>query len=142
MNSKTDLVDSSIKGKRKNYNFVTYSRPYLNIFPTWLSPDYFHLSVFNSILFFSLIYFFLADWFNDFFGNSSIANNADDATPYTYAENIPVVILELKPLAFWLFKWFENNRMKANPEKCRILLSDKKSVKSEHEQTEIPQCYL
>ena len=38
-------------------------------------------------------------------------------------------ISELQSLAFRLFKWFENNHMKANPGKSDILLSNKKTEK-------------
>ena len=44
-------------------------------------------------------------------------------------KNIGVVISELQSLAFRLFKWFENNYMKANPGKSHILLSNKKTEK-------------
>ena len=40
-----------------------------------------------------------------------------------------VVISELQSSAFRLFKWFENNHMKANPGKSHILLSNKKTEK-------------
>ena len=61
--------------------------------------------------------------------DSNIANYADDTTPYARGENIRVVISELQSLAFRLFKWFENNHMKANPGKSHILLSNKKTEK-------------
>ena len=61
--------------------------------------------------------------------DSNIANYADDTTPYACGENIRVVISELKSLAFRLFKWFENNHMKANPGKSHILLSNMKMEK-------------
>ena len=61
--------------------------------------------------------------------DSNIANYADDATQYACGENIRVVILELQSLAFRLFKWFENNHMKANPGKSHILLSNMKTEK-------------
>ena len=61
--------------------------------------------------------------------DSDIANYADERTPYACGENIRAVISVLKSLAFRLFKWFENNHMKANPGKSHILLSNKKTEK-------------
>ena len=61
--------------------------------------------------------------------DSHIANYADDTTPYACGENIRVAISELQSLAFRLFKWFENNHMKANPGKSHFLLSNKKTEK-------------
>ena len=60
---------------------------------------------------------------------SNIANYADDTTLHTCGENIRAVILELQPLAFRMFKWFGNNRMKVSPGKSHILLSNKKTEK-------------
>ena len=61
--------------------------------------------------------------------DSNIANYADDRTPYACGENVRVVISELQSLDVRLFKWFENNHMKANPGKSHILLSNKKPEK-------------
>ena len=58
--------------------------------------------------------------------DSNIANYAG-TTPY--GENMRAVISELQSLAFRLFKWFENNHMKANPGKSHILRSNKKTKK-------------
>ena len=44
-------------------------------------------------------------------------------------KNIRVVISELHSLALRLFKWFENNHMKANPGKSHIWLNNKKTEK-------------
>ena len=52
-----------------------------------------------------------------------------NTTPYAYGENIRAVVSELQSLAFRLFIWFENKRMKANPGKSHVLLSDKKTEK-------------
>ena len=61
--------------------------------------------------------------------DSNIVNYVDDTTPYACGENMKVAISELQSLAFRLFKLFENNHMKANPEKSHILLSNKKTEK-------------
>ena len=46
-----------------------------------------------------------------------IEKYADDTTPYTCASDIDTVIFELQITASKLFAWFNNNHMKANPEK-------------------------
>ena len=58
--------------------------------------------------------------------NFSVASYADDTTPYSYATDIPSVALELQASATKLLCWFNNNHLKANPEKSHILLSSKK----------------
>ena len=50
-------------------------------------------------------------------------DNADDTTPYTGGKNTQDVITSLENCALVLFKWFENNLMKANSDKSHILLS-------------------
>ena len=52
-----------------------------------------------------------------------IANYADDTTPYTGGKNTQDVITSLENCALVLFKWFENNLMKANSDKSHLLLS-------------------
>ena len=61
--------------------------------------------------------------------DSNVAHYADDTTPYACGENIRAATSELKPSAFRLIKWFENDHMKANPGKSHILLSNKKTEK-------------
>ena len=68
----------------------------------------------------------LTDLFYEY-EDSNIANFDNDTTPYACGKNIRVVISELESLVFRLFKWFENNDMKANPGKSHILLSDNAS---------------
>ena len=52
-----------------------------------------------------------------------IANYADDTTPYTCVKNTQDVTTSLENCALVLFKWFENNLMKANSDKSHMLLS-------------------
>ena len=55
--------------------------------------------------------------------NWPVANCADDTTPYTGDKNTQDVITSLENCALALFKWFENNLMKANSDKSHLLLS-------------------
>ena len=55
--------------------------------------------------------------------NWPVANYADDTAPYTGGKNTQDVITSLENCALVLFKWFENNLMKANSDKSHLLLS-------------------
>ena len=69
---------------------------------------------------------------NDLFlilNNIEIASYADDNTPYCSYKNFGDVITCLEKTANNLFTWFNNNGMKANAEKCHLLLSTKEKRK-------------
>ena len=57
-----------------------------------------------------------------------IASYADDNTPYISAENINEVIHSLEEATNTLFKWFNDNLMKSNADKCHLLVSTNKAV--------------
>ena len=51
------------------------------------------------------------------------ANYTDDNTPFA-SEAIPEnVVSSLESCSTSLFEWFSNNQMKANPEKCHLLMN-------------------
>ena len=56
-----------------------------------------------------------------------IANYADDNTIYKEHENIDDLITSLQNAAAKLFKWFSDNQMKGNTDKCHLLLSKDES---------------
>ena len=58
----------------------------------------------------------------------SVANYADDTSPYIYGENIEYVIKLLEQPANVLFNWFKNNQIKGNEDKGYILLSTDTTV--------------
>ena len=60
-----------------------------------------------------------------FLEDLDIASYADDTTIYTVKENKMSVINTLETSSVILFKWFENNFMKANSDKSNLLLSCK-----------------
>ena len=62
---------------------------------------------------------------------------ADDNTPYTSGQNIDNVIRTLENDSVRLFKWFSNNQMKVNKDKCYLLLSNKERLTMKKEETEI-----
>ena len=53
----------------------------------------------------------------------NIANYADDNTPFVSGDTPLNVITSLENAAEKLFEWFANNRMKANHDKCHLLIS-------------------
>ena len=53
--------------------------------------------------------------------NCDIVSYADDNTSYTSDFNLEEVIQKLELIPNNLFKWFENNYMKANSDKCHLL---------------------
>ena len=76
----------------------------------------------GSILGPILFNIYLCDLFF-FLENTDVASYADDTTPYTYGENFEEVIKSLEDSSKILFQWFTNNYMKANADKCHLLLS-------------------
>ena len=52
--------------------------------------------------------------------DTDIASYADDNTPYVIADNIDGVIKSLEEASEILFKWFNDNLMKINADKCHF----------------------
>ena len=70
-----------------------------------------------------LVFFsFLSNLFL-FTNHCHIANYAGDYRAYAYESTTCKVIEPLEECSGDMFTWFENNRMKANPEKCYFLVS-------------------
>ena len=59
---------------------------------------------------------------------TSFASYADDNTPYVTAENLDEVIKSLEKDSIKLFQWFSDNQVKANHDKCHLLVSVKNNV--------------
>ena len=78
----------------------------------------------GSILGLLLFNIHLCDLFY-FLEDLDIGSYADDTTIYTVKENKESVINTLETSSVILFKWFENNFMKANSDKSHLLLSCK-----------------
>ena len=56
---------------------------------------------------------------------NDIASYADHTIPYSCGTDIPTAISELQDISTKYFNWFGNNHMKANPDKCHLLVSTK-----------------
>ena len=55
--------------------------------------------------------------------NTDFASYADDSTIYNAADNIEEVILSLQESSKKLLKWFCDNQMKSNGDKCHLIVS-------------------
>ena len=80
---------------------------------------------------------FLSDLFFKMNG-IEFASYADDNTPFFVGDDLNDVILKLQNASKTLFKWFNDNQMKANPDKCHFICSSsvKTSIMIESEQLE------
>ena len=62
------------------------------------------------------------------------ASYADDNTPFFAGDDLNDAILKLQNASKTLFKWFNDNQMKANPDKCHFICSVKASIMAENKQ--------
>ena len=51
------------------------------------------------------------------------ANFADDNTPYLSAKNVEDVVESLERVLVSLFRWFENNPLKSDADRCHFVVS-------------------
>ena len=65
---------------------------------------------------------YISDMFYDI-DKCDTATYADDSTPYTSNFNLEEVIQKLELTTNNLFEWFKNNHMKANADKCHLLVT-------------------
>ena len=66
-------------------------------------------------------------YINDIFyfvENSELANYADDNTPYTVENTIDSLLECLHKDSSVLIKWFKDNFLQLNPDKCKLLISN------------------
>ena len=75
-------------------------------------------------LFFNI---FICDWFFDDI-DIDLANYADDTFPYAYDLEHDKVIESLEKNFDKLFHWFSDNFLKANPDKCHLLINTDENV--------------
>ena len=76
----------------------------------------------GSILGPLLFNIYISDMFYDI-DKCGIASYADDNTPYISDFNLEEVIQKLELTTNNLFEWFKNNHMKANADKCHLLVT-------------------
>ena len=81
----------------------------------------------GSILGPLLFNIFLCDLFY-MMSDTDFASYADDNTPYVSADTLYEVIKTLETASVKLFKWFADNQMKTNQDKCRLIISKNENV--------------
>ena len=81
----------------------------------------------ESILGPLLFKIFLCDMFFAL-SQTDFASYADDNTPYVEANNIDEDIAILENDSIQLFKWFSDNQMKTNKDKCHLVISNNENV--------------
>ena len=59
---------------------------------------------------------------------TDFASYADDNTPYALGDNIDDIIKSLEDDSINLFKWFLDNQMKANSDKCHLITSKQSCI--------------
>ena len=79
----------------------------------------------GSILGPLLFNLFLCDLFL-FVEEADIMSYADDNTPYVCSENVDVTLEKLEEVGKVIFKWFSNNFLNANADKCHLILNTDK----------------
>ena len=84
----------------------------------------------SSILGPVLFNIFLADLFFTL-DNTEFTNYADDITPYAVSGNTDDLISFLEKSSKELLKWFDDNLMESNPDKCHLLVSSCEKIRME-----------
>ena len=52
---------------------------------------------------------------------TNFASYADHITPYTQNDNVDQLIRTIEEISVRLSKWFKDNKVKLNPDKCHLL---------------------
>ena len=121
--SKLDAYGFDLNSKKLIYNYLTERMHRVKINNQYSSWKELLLGVpQGSILGPILFNIYLCDLFF-FLENIDVASYADDTTPYTCGSDFKEVIKYLEESSKILFKWFKDNYMKANADKCHLLLS-------------------
>ena len=108
-----NLVFDYLTGRKQSAKINSSFSSYLDIFQgvphgSILVPLLFNLFLCNLFLFAEEAY---------------IMSYADDNTPYVCSENADVTLEKLEEVGKVLFKWFTNDFVKANADKCHLILS-------------------
>ena len=90
----------------------------------------------GSILGLLLFNIYISDIFYDI-NDCDIASCADDNTPYASSSNLDALINKLEESTNNLFQWFRNNHMKANADKCHLLVTGNYKVSANINEFEI-----
>ena len=108
-----------VNKEQKSTHFIALEKEYYQV-----------LLLQGSILCPLLFNIFMSDMFL-ILKTSSFTGYADDNTPFVVRENTPNVTKALEDIGENLIKWFSDNQMKLNTDKCYVLLNSQglKSIK-------------
>ena len=125
--AKLNAYGFDINATRLIYSYLTGRKQRVKINQAYSSwKDIIYGVPQGSILGPLLFNIYLCDLFL-FTEDLDIANYADDTTPYHCSDNTESVIEMLEIAATKLFQWFKDNNLKANADKCHLLLSTNES---------------
>ena len=108
-----NLIFDYLKGRKQRVKINSSFSSYLDIFQGVPQG-----SILGSLLF----NLFLCELFL-FVEEADMMSYTDDNTPYVCSENIDVILEKLEEVGKVLFEWFSNNFLKANADKCHLILS-------------------
>ena len=95
----------------------------------------------GSVLGTLLFNIFLRDTFF-VLSQTDFGSYADDNTPYVEANNTDEVITILENDSIQLFKWFSDNQMKVNKDKCHLFISNNEKVSMKIDSIELKKHYI
>ena len=108
-----NLIFNYLTGRKQRVKVNSSFSSYLDIFQGVLQGSIIGPPLFNL---------FLCDLFL-FVEKADIMSYADDNTPHMCSENVDVTLEKLEEVEKVLFEWFSNNFLKANADKCHLILS-------------------
>ena len=115
---------NSVCRNRSNISFLFVSNQILFGVPQGFMLGPFLFNIFLCDLFFIV-------------NETEFASYTDDNTPFISDKNIDDVIRTLENKSMRLFKWFSNNQIKTNKDKCHLPLSNEERVTIKIGETEI-----
>ena len=108
-----NLIFDYLTGRKQRVKVNSSFNSYLDIFQG--NPQGSILGPLSFNLFLSDLFLFVEE--------ADIMSYADDNTPYLCSENVDITIEKLEEGGKVLFEWFSNNFLKANTDKCYLILS-------------------
>ena len=130
-----NLLIAKLEASGFDKNALTFIYDYLkdrkqrtkinNSYSTWKDVKYGVPQ--GSILGPLLFNIFINDLFF-FIKNTKLANYADDNTTYSTGKDIETLLVTLQIETTDVLKWFHNNEMKSNDDKCHLIVANQENV--------------
>ena len=120
----------TIPDLRLLHNYPTNRKQHVKIDRTFSSQEEISFGVLQDpVLWLLLFNIFLCDLFL-FINDIDISSYVDDNTPYAADKNPEETIKVLENTSFDLTTQFKNNGMKANTDKCHLLVNSKEKMRA------------